>query len=44
MNDKAAGGGAALPGRAHGAEEDGPDGQVEVGVLGDDDGIVAAAF
>ena len=36
--------GAALAGGADGAEQDGADGKLEVGVLGDDDGVVAAQF
>jgi hypothetical protein len=42
LDDDPAGRGAALPGGADGAEEDGARREVEVRVLGDDDGVVAA--
>ena len=42
MDDQPPGGGAALPRRANGAEHDRAHRQVQPGVLGDDDGVVAA--
>jgi hypothetical protein len=42
VGDDAARAGAALPGGAHRAKEDGARGQVQIGVVGDDDGVVAA--
>ena len=41
VHDQAPGGGAALARRAHRAEHDGRDGQFQVGVFVDDDGVVA---
>src|SRR5581483_4626353 len=42
MNDEPPRGGAALASRAHGAEQNGPDGQVQIGALVHDDRVVAA--
>jgi hypothetical protein len=42
LQEEAADGGAALAGGADGAEQDGAEGEVKVGVRGDDDAIVAA--
>ncbi len=42
VDDETARGGAALATGAHGAEDGGGDGHVEVGTGGDDDGVVAA--
>jgi hypothetical protein len=42
VHDHAAGGGAALTGRPERRPHDAVDGQVEVGVVHDDDGVLAA--
>jgi len=42
VNNNPPGAGAALPGRAHRAEHRGAQGQIQIGVLTDDDGVVAA--
>ncbi len=44
MNDDAAGGGAALAGGAEGSPERAVEGEVEVGVVEDDHGVLAAHF
>ena len=41
MNDQAPGRGAALPTGAHGTEYDRPDGHIQIGMRGDDNGIIA---
>ena len=44
LHNQAAGGGAALPGRPEGAPKDGLDRQVHVGIVHDDDRVLAAQF
>ena len=42
MHDKPPDGGAPLPGGPHGAEHDGPDGEIEVGAWRNDNGVVSS--